>query len=442
MRYFFMNFDDEKDLQQILFLAARILERRHNQTDGSAPALIAASTNPDNPPQLSDDGKTIFFPASRAGRDITEHGAAVLSQKEVSITFSSEEISKMPRYFRKLFRTNHKTAHVRLRASGVYEIRLQIDGVRISASSRFLDEAKIKFLQKLKLFDKDAFQARQHAEKKPVAPQVLTPPALSVSDYALQYLETFKKPNISEKHFYNLSGIVRRHISRFFGDKLLQDLTATDCQKFLNELIQIGKFRTAEDAKSILDWVCSAAVADRLLLVDVMAHVQIQPHKRTAGKVIPREFIRAFLAKEPQSRAELCLWLLIFTGMRPCEVFSLSFDDSGFVSVQTAKKKKWEEPETRRIPLHSALLPYIERIRAALPVSLILLERAFHRHFPPEFRLYDLRHTFTTATQQCHCYKSWVDYVTGHKGGANTTDRVYTHWEDDFQREEIEKLKY
>ena len=63
-----MNFDDEKDLQQILFLAARILERQHNQTDGSAPALIASPTNPDNPPQLSDDGKTLFFPALRAGR--------------------------------------------------------------------------------------------------------------------------------------------------------------------------------------------------------------------------------------------------------------------------------------------------------------------------------------------------------------------------------------
>ena len=344
--------------------------------------------------------------------------------------------------FQKTF--SHSTQDRTRSFAGFRRLRdtLQIDGVRISASSRFLDEAKIKFLQKLKLFDKGDLQARQHTEKKPVAPQVLPAPALSVSDYALQYLETFKKPNISEKHFYNLSGIVRRHISRFFGDKLLRDLTATDCQKFLNELIQIGKFRTAEDAKSILDWICSAAVADRLLPVDVMAQVQIQPHKRTAGKVIPREYIRAFLAKEPQSRAEFCLWLLIFTGMRPCEVYALTFDECGFVSVQTAKKKKWEEPETRRIPLHSALLPYIERIRAALPVSLILLERAFHRHFPPEFRLYDLRHTFTTAAQQAHCYKSWVDYVTGHKGGANTTDRVYTHWEDDFQREEIEKLKY
>ena len=435
-----MNFDDEKDLQQILFLAGRILERWHLETEGSFPAPFPTPPSPTNPPDVLEDGKTLFFPAPRADRN--EHTAQHTQNKGFSIDFSDEEIAKMPRYFRKIFRTQHRTAHVRLKDGNIYEIRLQIDGVRISASSRFLDEAKIKFLQKLKLFDKGDLQARQHTEKKPVAPQVLPAPALSVSDYALQYLETFKKPNISEKHFYNLSGIVRRHISRFFGDKLLRDLTATDCQKFLNELIQIGKFRTAEDAKSILDWICSAAVADRLLPVDVMAQVQIQPHKRTAGKVIPREYIRAFLAKEPQSRAEFCLWLLIFTGMRPCEVYALTFDECGFVSVQTAKKKKWEEPETRRIPLHSVLFPYLDKIKAALPVSLILLERAFHRHFPPEYRLYDLRHTFTTAAQQAHCYKSWVDYVTGHKGGANTTDRVYTHWEDDFQREEIEKLEY
>lgn len=434
-----MTLDDERDLQQILFLTGRILERLH-LADELDPAQEPPQPDPDGQTCRIDDGKTLFFPTLRADprADTFDH-----TQKGFSLTFSDEEISKMPRYFRKIFRTNHKTAHVRLKDSGVYEIRLQIDGVRISASSRFLDEAKIKFLQKLKLFDKGDLQARQHVEKKLVAPQVLPAAfSLSVGDYALQYLDTFKRPNVSEKHYNNLCGIVRRHISRFFGDKPLRDLTATDCQKFLNELTNAKKFRTAEDAKGILAWISSAAVADRLLPADVMTQIQILPHKRTAGKVIPREFIRAFLAKEPQSRAELCLWLLIYTGMRPCEVYALDFDESGFVSIQTAKKKKWENPETRRIPLHPALSPYLDKIRAALPVSLILLERAFHKHFPADFRLYDLRHTFTTAAQQAHCYKSWVDYVTGHKGGANTTDRVYTHWEDDFQREEMAKLEY
>lgn len=446
MRYFSMTLDDKRDLQQILFLAGRILERLHlaDELDSArTPAPEPLTPEPDRQTCRIEDGKTLFFPTLRADpRDnLLDH----TQNKGFSIDFSDEEIAKMPRYFRKIFRTNHRTAHVRLKDSGVYEIRIQIDGRRISGSGKYLEDAKANFIDKLREADAERNNKSEKAapEVKLVAPQVLPAAfSLSVGDYALQYLDTFKRPNVSEKHYNNLCGIVRRHISRFFGNKPLRDLTATDCQKFLNELTNAKKFRTAEDAKGILDWISAAAVADRLLPADVMTQIQILPHKRTAGKVIPREFIRAFLQKEPQARAELCLWLLIYTGMRPCEVYALDFDESGFVSVQTAKKKKWEEPETRRIPLHPALLPYIDKICAALPVSLFLLERAFHKHFPADFRLYDLRHTFTTAAQQAHCYKSWVDYVTGHKGGANTTDRVYTHWEDDFQREEMAKLKY
>lgn len=141
--------DQSNNFLSLLDKAIRILcfisEQLHGNADAPAPAFSL-------PSQLSDDGKTIFFPALRADRESISSliGAEVNSQKEVSITFSSEEISKMPRYFRKLFRTQRKTAHVRLKDGNIYEIRLQIDGVRISASSRFLDEAKIKFLQKLK----------------------------------------------------------------------------------------------------------------------------------------------------------------------------------------------------------------------------------------------------------------------------------------------------
>ncbi len=158
--------------------------------------------------------------------------------------------------------------------------------------------------------------------------------------------------------------------------------------------------------------------------------------------MIPNLYMHAFFNREPTAKADFCLWLLAYTGMRPCELTDLVFDDKGFIIIKTAKKKQYEKQSFRRIPLHSALLPYIEQIKAAVPVSLLQLERAFHKFFPTEFRLYDLRHTFTTAVQQAHCYKPWVDYVTGHKMNANTTDRVYTHWEDDWQREEMEKLKF
>lgn len=351
------------------------------------------------------------------------------------VEFTEKEILKMPRKFRKLFRTNKQTAHVRRKDGDVYEIRMQIDGHRISASAKFLDVAKERFIKKLRKFNE------QGATKTTETSATITT-QISVADYALHYLETFKKPNISEKHFSNLCGIVRRHIARFFGETLMRDLTATDCQQLLNELSEQGKGRTVEEIKNLLSWICAAAVADRILPADVMSRVQTLPHRRTAGKSIPREYVRAFLQREPQDRAELCLRLLVYTGMRPCELSALTFDEKGFVAIATAKRKKWETKDVRRIPLHSALAPYIQDIRAALPVALVLLERAFRKHFPGEYRLYDLRHTFTTIAQQAHCYKSWVDYATGHKANGNTTDNVYTHWEDDWQRSEMEKIEF
>lgn len=435
-----MTPQDEKDLQTILFLAGRILERQHLSDERSTPTP-APLPFPVNAPRETTtpkkDGCIILSFPSRRADGAQPPTSAERSQEETTLLFSDEEVSKMPRKFRKIFRTNKQTAHVRRKDGDVYEIRMQIDGHRITASAKYLDLAKERFIKKLREYNEHGATG-----KKETAQAVPDVAPLSVADYALHYLETFKRPNISEKHFSNLCGIVRRHVARFFGETLMRDITATDCQKLLNELSEQGKGRTVEEVKNLLSWICAAAVADRILPADVMAHVQTLPHRRTVGKSIPREYVRAFLARAPQDRAELCLRLLIYTGMRPCELAALTFDDVGFVSITTAKRKKWETQDVRRIPLHPAVLPYVEEIRAALPVALVLLERAFRRHFPPEYRLYDLRHTFTTIAQQAHCYKAWVDYVTGHKANGNTTDRIYTHWEDDFQREEIAKIEF
>ena len=399
--------------------------------NNSAPKILVFPTKVETP-----SGENPTANILKTTPDVTASDDNI-SKGYVNFLFSDEEISKMPRKFRKIFRTNRQTAHVRRKEGEVYEIRMQINGYRITASAKYLDTAKERFIKKLREYNEHGAPCKKTQEET-----TLDVSPLSVGDYALHYLETFKKPNVSEKHYSNLCAIVRRHISRFFGDKLMRNITATDCQMLLNELSEQGKGRTVEEVKNILSWICSAAVADRILSADVTAQLQTIPHRRTIGKSIPREYIRNFLAHEPQSRAELCLRLLVYTGMRPCELSALTFEDTGFISIVTAKRKKWETKDVRRIPLHPAILPDVEKIREALPVSLVLLERAFRRYFPTEYRLYDLRHTFTTIAQQAHCYKPWVDYVTGHKANGNTTDKVYTHWEDEWQQGEMAKIEF
>lgn len=67
--------------------------------------------------------------------------------------FNREEVGKMPKAFRKEFRAQGCTAHVRKRTDGryncSYEIRYHRNGYAISASATTLDEAKQEFIKNI-----------------------------------------------------------------------------------------------------------------------------------------------------------------------------------------------------------------------------------------------------------------------------------------------------
>lgn len=70
------------------------------------------------------------------------------------LVFSRKEIDSMPRTFRKQFRCKGITAHVHKRRSGKhnwnYEIRCQVNHQKINVSSNNLEEAKQKFIRRLR----------------------------------------------------------------------------------------------------------------------------------------------------------------------------------------------------------------------------------------------------------------------------------------------------
>ena len=109
---------------------------------------------------------------------------------------------------------------------------MQIDGHRITASAKYLDLAKERFIKKLREYNENGVKEKSH----PKTGMALSLNKMSVVEYTLHYLETFKKPNVSEKHYENLCRIVNRHITPFFADLPMRSITATECQKLLNQL--------------------------------------------------------------------------------------------------------------------------------------------------------------------------------------------------------------
>lgn len=344
--------------------------------------------------------------------------------------FTEKEIAKMPTRFRKLFRTSDGVvAHVRRKKNGVFEIRCMINGTRYTGSSTSLKKAKERFILSLKKAQEDSIQPTS------------TFRAMTVGEYTLHYIETFKKPLIGEKTFKNYVNLTKKHILPYFGETKITDLTATQCQSLLSILWNAEKHRTAEEINNILSWISSAAIADKLIQSNPMAIAQIPKHHRESGKQIPVSIMHEYLSAKPTAKSDLCIWLIAYTGIRPIEIKSLTISN-GFFIIKNAKIRKNEKQTYRKIPIHRELLEKLKQIKECLELNTHHLSRFFKKRFPQEYRLYDLRHTFTSRALECGISKPWIDYITAHTTGENTTTKIYTHFSDEFHISEMSKLNY
>lgn len=65
------------------------------------------------------------------------------------LKFTDKEILEMPKKFRKQFRMHGITAHVRITKDGLFQIRCRSKGFDIQATSKYMMEAKEKFIREL-----------------------------------------------------------------------------------------------------------------------------------------------------------------------------------------------------------------------------------------------------------------------------------------------------
>ena len=341
------------------------------------------------------------------------------------IEFTNKEILSMPKEKRNYFRANGIRARWRKKKNGVFEIRCTIHGESFYGSAKDLATAKARFLEDLK------------REQKKETGAVMLP--TFIKDYALHFLETFKKPNVGEKTYEHYLRLTKSYVIGTLGEKKICDVTASDCQKLLHKIVADGKGRTSEDVKNLMTWIFDGAAADKLIPVSPMKTVKIPKHRRVQGQCIPKNILSAVLG-EPTCRYDYLILFMLYTGVRPAEIQSLKIKD-GFVTVKNAKTPTGAPPTYRRFPLHSRLLPFAKEIESNANAHTDVLSRHFRKKIKG-YRLYDLRHTFTTFIQECGANEKWVDYVTNHIGALNVTQKIYTHWSDDFQREQMEKLKF
>ena len=354
------------------------------------------------------------------------------NENAIDVLFTPKEMNKMPKEFRKLFRTNKINAHVRQRKNGSYEIRCQLNYNQITATAKTIEDAKQKFINRLCII-KD--NTKTTKSKK-----------ILFGEYFLKWLDLTKKPFIKETTFLEYTRLYNTYIKIAFECKAVDEITQFDLQKFFNVYERTEKFTTAKRLHQLLKAVFEYAYIDEIVSRSPMAKIKCPTGEKEQSTCLSlneeKELIDLFNTKHTVSLQAYVF--MLYTGIRRSELSSVNIDND-FVNVSCAKLRKGKKEKTRRIPISPMLKNHLSKIDVEKIKALKMtnISKTF-KEFMPTHHLHELRHTFITRCQEVGIRRELASLWAGHVADTSITSTVYTHLEKNecIQLKEIKKFNY
>ncbi len=349
--------------------------------------------------------------------------------KSEELKFTKREFEKMPKTFKKEFRTDGCTARVYKKRFSKYtygyEIRYRRNGYNVYASGRNLEEAKQKFIEQLAVATK--------VEKKTKQPTVPT----TFHAFTMYHFENFRKRKVTEKTYQNDLLRYKKYLQPKFEEKPLFKISSLECQEIIDEIVNAGKHKTAEEIFSLLSIIFKAAMAHGIINKNPLAIVYHEKHERKHGKSLTKKEEKKLLDATAETEYQLMFALALYTGMRPNE-FETAKREGKFIVARNSKRKGGKI-EYKKIPITPMLKPYMEGVEEISFYKAYTLREKI-KEILPNHILYDLRTTFYSRCIECGvsdvAQKLFVGHSLGELGNA------YTDVSDEYLLKEGNKLKY
>lgn len=276
-----------------------------------------------------------------------------------------------------------------------------------------------------------------------------------VSTWADKWLSAFKKQNLRASSIDKYKRTIK-HIKALFGNMLIANLDVVECQIIFNG---IDKPSVKDDCYSLLNEMLNKAVKCRYIDFNPLGAIEIRKHKKKHGKAFTREQEERFVVACETNYRGLAFLIGLYCGLRRGELLALTTDDINLKERYIVVNKQIQDgkltpPKTesgiRNVPIIDVLYPYLEKIDLMKSERLFpIKEHALREHFQNVlkasglygmgFTIHSLRHTYATRCAENnvsrHVTQKWVGHST-----PDMTENVYTHVNDDFEKEEIAKL--
>ena len=342
------------------------------------------------------------------------------------ITFTQKEINLMPKTFRKEFRADGCTAHVRKRKCGknhTYEIRYRKNGYNITITNKNLEIAKQLFIEKLKV-------------AKPITGKS-THISENLHTFAMYYFEKFRLPKVATRTYEADMHRYKKYIQPAFGDRQLQSITPEHCQNLIDTILAEGKGKTAEEIHSLLSIIFKGAIAHGLMDKNPLNLVVRMKHEGKHGTALTKDEEKLLLNAYPNTKYQTIFALALYTGLRPNEYNTAKIEGQFIVAVNSKRKNK--RVEYKRIPITPMLAPYLQGINEFEMVNRDVIREKFKAILPNHI-VYDMRTTFYSRCKECGIADAARDEFVGHSLGAR--GNAYTDLSDEYLLNEGAKFQY
>ena len=342
------------------------------------------------------------------------------------LQFTQKEINQMPKTFKKEFRTNGCTAHVRRRKTSkncyLYDIRYRRNGYNILVTNKDLETAKRLFIEKLKT-------------AKPI---VKTISSLSnLHTFTLYYFEKFRLPKVATRTYEADMHRYKKYIQPAFGEKQFNDITPEHCQNLIDSILAEGKGKTAEEIHSLLSIIFKGAIAHGLMDKNPLNLVVRMKHEGKHGTALTKDEEKRLLQAYPNTKYQTIFALALYTGLRPNEYNTAKIEGQFIVAVNS--KRKHKRVEYKRIPITPMLAPYVQGITSFEIVNRDVIREKFKAILPNHI-VYDMRTTFYSHLKECGIADAARDEFVGHSLGS--LGNAYTNLSDEYLLKEGAKFKY
>ena len=357
-----------------------------------------------------------------------DFGAQKNTESSVSskLIFTQKELNQMPKTFKKEFRADGCTAHIRRRKTSkncyLYDIRYRRNGYNILVTNKDLETAKRLFIEKLKT-------------AKPIVKKVNSLTNLHI--FTIYYFEKFRLPKVSKLTYEGDWHRYKNYIQPAFGDKQFNSITPEHCQNLIDGIKAQGKGKTAEEIHSLLSIIFKGAIAHGLTDKNPLNLVVRMKHEGKHGTALTKDEEKRLLQAYPNTKYQTIFALALYTGLRPNEYNTAKIEGQFIVAVNSKRKNK--RVEYKRIPITPMLAPYVQGINEFEMVNRDVIREKFKAILPNHI-VYDMRTTFYSRCKECGITDAARDEFVGHSLGA--LGNAYTDLSDEYLLKEGAKFKY